>query len=47
MDEALNQRLHLFKLHNPYFESDLPSSDMMVVLRGNTNHSVGHSVSGG
>jgi hypothetical protein len=22
LDEAINQRLHLFKLHNPYFESD-------------------------
>ncbi len=22
LDEAINRRLHLFKLHNPYFESD-------------------------
>ena len=22
LDEAINSRLHLFKLHNPYFESD-------------------------
>ena len=22
LDKAINQRLHLFKLHNPYYESD-------------------------